>query len=368
MRMANCFLDRLRVKNFRNLADEIISFDAGINCIFGENGNGKTNLLEAIYMITEKKSFRKNTRFPQMVSINGEEPEFLFQSKFRDEEDKDHVYSGKVDIEKGEYFLNGKLTKKKLGINSIFINPFDSLHFHSTPSFRRQWFDRNISIADEAYRKTLQRYRQALKMRNNLLLKRPSLYLKQIAAIDGEMAKYTLFLAQKRANFVSEIEQLFSPTFRQLFDDDCRMEIKIKSKFASLELEQILDATSRNMEKDLLAGKTTSGIHHDDYMLLFDGLNAYEICSLGQQKMAFLSLSFAYIELFQYKFRTYPIVLIDDVSGELDRKRWGHLIRYICAKKFQTFITTANEDFKREFEQIEKAKKLQIHQGRVKVH
>ena len=122
------------------------------------------------------------------------------------------------------------------------------------------------------------------------------------------------------------------------------------------------------MQKDIPLGRTSYGIHRDDYLLLFDGLNAFEICSLGQQKMSFLGLSFAYIELFKYKLRTYPIVLIDDVSGELDQKRWSNLIRYICVREFQTFITTASEGFRIELERIEGIRKLYIHKGKITIH
>ena len=106
---------------------------------------------------------------------------------------------------------------------------------------------------------------------------------------------------------------------------------------------------------------------HDDYLFEFDGYNAYEYCSLGQQKMTFLSLLFAYIELFRYKFRTYPIVLLDDVSGELDERRWRNLISYLQAKKFQVFITTANESFKHELEKIEDSNKIIISDGNMEI-
>ena len=363
--MSHYFLEKLKIKNFRNLEDDVVSFNPKVNYIFGENGNGKTNLLEAIYVITEKKSFRKNTSFPQFINMNGEEPEIIFQTKFKSVQEREYAYSGKLIIQKNEYFLDGRPTKEKCGVHSVFINPFDSLFFHHTPSFRRQWFDQSLSVVDEQYRKILRRYHQALRMRNSLLLKKESHYLESLKAIDGEMAKYSFFLVQRRIQFVRELEDLFSQIFREFFFQNDEMKIKMQSKFALLSVDDIFFALQNQLKKDILLGRTSYGIHRDDYMLLFNGLNAFEICSLGQQKISFLSLSFAYIELFKYKLRTYPIVLIDDVSGELDRKRWGSLIQYICVREFQTFITTANKDFRMELERIGGIRKHYIHEGRV---
>ena len=115
--------------------------------------------------------------------------------------------------------------------------------------------------------------------------------------------------------------------------------------------------------KDLKAGLTTAGVHRDDYIFNFNGINSYEFCSLGQQKMSFLSLLFAYIELFRYKFKTYPIVLIDDVSGELDMLRWKNLLNYLGDMPFQALVTTANENFRFEIEKIAKAKSFEIKNG-----
>ena len=107
------------------------------------------------------------------------------------------------------------------------------------------------------------------------------------------------------------------------------------------------------------------GVHKDDYVLLFDGLNSFDYCSLGQQKMSYLSLLFAYIELFRYKFNAFPIVLIDDVSGELDKFRWKKLVEFLEHSEFQVLITTANEKFKEELEQIQNAKKIYVESGRI---
>ena len=115
------------------------------------------------------------------------------------------------------------------------------------------------------------------------------------------------------------------------------LKIEIVSKFDQFSEQQIYNYLQERLEKDCIIGHSTSGVHRDDYNFIFDGFNSFEFCSLGQQKMSFLSLLFAYIELFRYKFKTYPIVLIDDVSGELDQSRWNNLITYLRHKEFSSF-------------------------------
>ena len=129
--------------------------------------------------------------------------------------------------------------------------------------------------------------------------------------------------------------------------------------------KDILAILNKNRELDIISGRTSYGVHKDDYVLLFDGLNSFDYCSLGQQKMSFLSLIFAYIELFRYKFNSNPIVLIDDVSGELDKKRWGSLIEYLKSRQFQVFITTANENFKTELEKLHNSKNILVSEGQI---
>ncbi len=364
--MSSYKLEKLAIKNFRNIQFQSITFNLGINCIFGQNGNGKTNLLEAIYFISHKKSFRKNTSFPQILSLNGEEPEILFQSLFKKEDDTDYNFSGKLYDSSNEYYLNGKPFNKKFNATCLFINPFDSYAFFQTPGFRRKWVDQSISAINVSYKKVLNKYQQALKFRNSLLQKKPSQFLDQIKALDKQLAQYSVEILASRSDFLESTSYFVDQTFKNLFAKEHELRLIMQSKFSRMSEQEIFNSLQNNIDKELYSGRTENGVHRDDYILFFDGLNAFELCSLGQQKMSFLSLLFAYIELFKYKIGSYPIVLIDDVSGELDRLRWNNLIGYLREKKFQTFITTANEDFKQELEKIENANKFYIQEGIIK--
>jgi DNA replication and repair protein RecF len=202
-----------------------------------------------------------------------------------------------------------------------------------------------------------------LKFRNNLLSKRPSQFREQIKAINPSLAQHTFDLLKLRYEFIEGIESYCTTIFKTIFHEDHLLKINMDSKFRNSTVAEITNYYNESLPKDELMFKTYYGIHRDDYVLQFDGFNSYEYCSLGQQKMSFLSLIFAYIELFRYKFNSYPIVLIDDVSGELDSRRWKNLIDYLRDKKFQVMITTANENFKEKLESIEESKKFYIENG-----
>ncbi len=357
-------LSRLVVTHFRNLENDLFNFGPRLNCIFGPNGNGKTNLLEAIYFLTNRKSFRKNASFPQMLSINGDNPEILFQALLTENEDKTSV-AGRIKQDEAVWYINQEVTKKKIGLYSVFINPFDSGTFHTSTSFRREWFDYHLGLIDPDYKKILNAYTKQLRMKNNLLSEKPKYFEAQITALNSEMAQNMESITVKRLGFLKEIKSFYTAMFKELFSEAHELEVILMSKFSGKTALEIAKMMQENLPRELKTGHSTLGIHRDDFILHFDGLNSFDYCSLGQQKMAFLSLIFAYIELFRYKFMSYPLVLIDDVSGELDQLRWKNLIGFLKSKDFQVFITTANENFRFELETIESALKIQLKDGKM---
>ena len=364
----NCWkIKKLQAHNFRNLKNSIFDFSPAINCIFGSNGNGKTNLLEAVYLLTNKKSFRKNTDYSQMINIEGESPEIILQSVFFNE-DKMLPYSLRMTDALEERYFNNKPEKSKTPSSSVFINPFDAYNFHTSSTFRRQWVDSQISLMDREYRQILTKFQKSMKFRNSVLGIGGKNAQLQLRAIDEQVSEYSAVISQKRHEFLTSLNAYITPTFKAIFSEIHVLELNLDSLFLHWDQKKIFDFYRHQENADLKAGMTQVGIHRDDFIFSFDGLNAFEFCSLGQQKMAFLSLIFAYIELFRYKFTSYPIVLIDDVSGELDSQRWKNLIQYLETKNFQVLITTANENFGKELEKIPASKKFYIEHGTLTNH
>ncbi|MCB9060537.1 MAG: DNA replication/repair protein RecF [Halobacteriovoraceae bacterium] len=357
-------INKICVQNFRNLTDSTIEFSENINCIFGKNGNGKTNILEAIFYLSHGKSFRKKSSFPQILSIDCEKPELIISSVFSDKNDL-KAYSYRQSKEFGHYFLAGKTARKKLKIPVVFINPIDSQLFHTTPSVRRDWFNTYFSLLSDEYKKTLKDYNDCLKFRNSLLSNRPYKFESQIRANDIKFVTLSYQLKQLRLDYIEELNPYLRFNFAETFDSEYLLEIEYQTEFNTE--HDLNHKLLNNLKKDISLGYSSYGVHKDDYVLQVNSMNAYEFCSLGQQKMSYLSLLFAYIELFRYKFKAYPIVLIDDVSGELDKLRWKKLIQYFSTKNYQVIITTANENFRDELAEVGNVKNFIVEQGHTKV-
>ncbi len=361
-------LSQIRATNFRNLNPDWVQFGTGINCIMGDNGQGKTNLLEAIHVLLNGKSFRKQAAFPKLLSVDCESCEIFLNGEFLvPGENRQTTLALKMEHDKKNiWYKDNRLAKGRPGISSVFINPFDAHHFFNTPAFRRSWIDNYLSQIDVTYRKTLGRYLVALKFRNAILASPGHRQAsKQIDAIDPWIAQYTVYLIKARQTFIEELQQYIGPMFKNIFSEEHNLQLSLESKFMGASEEDILGFLLQNRAKDQDARHTTQGAHRDDYALHFDGFNAFDFCSLGQQKASYLSLLFAYIEVFRYKLLSYPIVLVDDISGELDKVRWQRLVTYLQEKDFQVFITTANDGFRKELERIEGAHQIWVCSGKV---
>lgn len=358
-------ISKLYSEQFRNLQSQTIEFHPGINCITGDNGNGKTNILEAIHFLAVKKSFRKNTAFPQLLSADGEKPEIILSGFFHDDS-KSFTLSSRLHAEGMDWSLDGKPVKRRELLPAVFVNPMDSFSFHQNASFRRSWFDDHFSLLDPSYGKLLAKVQKSLRFRNTLLSKKPPQFAAQIQASDRAFAELSAELLKLKKEYTQALIGPLNEIFKAIFSIEHELSLKIESTLSNLTPDGVIKLWAERFETDILRGHTTRGVHKDDYVLLFDGMNAYDYCSLGQQKMAYLSLLFAYISLFGYKFSSFPIVLIDDVSGELDRFRWQKLVDHLKDCRFQVFITTANENFKEALMQyLGDAKHMSVASGKI---
>ncbi|GAB4022722.1 MAG: DNA replication and repair protein RecF [Bdellovibrio sp.] len=358
-------IEKLQTQNFRNLSSQVFQFSPHINCIFGQNGNGKTNVLEAIYFLCKRKSFRKKASLPQMLNIDGNDQKIIINGIFSDGDSQPHQLTCTLEQEQNNWFMDSKPFKKRQALSCIFINPFDSYQFYNAASFRRDLIDDLISDLSEGYSTSLNRYDKYLRQRNKLLQTGEYELDRQLDALDSAILEDIEFITKERKKFILEINEYLSPIYRQLFAEDADLKLQIEHSYSGLSKDQIFSIIKSKRERDKSASLTLSGIHKDDALLFYNGLNSAEYCSLGQQKMAFLSLFFAFIELFGYKFESYPLVLLDDVSGELDSNRWGRLVEFLNERKFQVLITTANEKFRESLENIEGANKFYVQQGTI---
>jgi DNA replication and repair protein RecF len=339
-------LKKISAKNFRNISASIIEFKNNLVCFYGDNAQGKTNLLEMIYFLFHQKSFKKKVDFPQLFAIDGDKPEITISAEYENIE-KNYL-SLKINSQNTECYLNNLKIKKDKTYQSIFVLvPADSYQFFHERSERISWLDREIFRIDKSHSKNILNYARALKQRNILLqLKKSDLI--QIKTLTETMVKLGIKIQLRRKSYITEIGKVLNETFKTLFDVKDELNIEYQETLMSSYSEEIylkkwLDQLPFEMSKKV----TKFGPHLDDMVLSINGFPIMLHGSMGQQKIAYFSLFFASIKYLngpnglEYS----PIVLLDDISSEIDSLRWKSLIKYLLDQHFQVFITTANKTF-----------------------
>jgi DNA replication and repair protein RecF len=360
------FITSIEIENFRNLTNTRATFDQKINCIIGKNGEGKTSLIEAVYFSVFHKSFRKSTRFDQVVQKGLSS--FILKASFT-ENDTIENYALKVRSDSKDFYLNSKKAKKKSNIKMVVINPFDSFIFFNNPAARRDWLDDHISILDDAYNKEFRSFKKALKMRNTLLsglYSHDQFFYAQIRAIDWQIAKYSKAIGEKRQKYLSELQVKIKTIFIELFNTELKINLDFNSELRNYSEQEIYDFYQKNLKLDLKVKRTLKGIHRDEFNIKIEDMPANEYGSIGQQKISYLSLLFSYVELLEDSGNYSPILLLDDISGELDSLCWKNLLNYLKLKNLQVLITTANEVLGIELGKKMKAKQIFVEAGNVR--
>lgn len=336
---------QLQLENFRNFHNLVINFNEGVHVFFGANAQGKTNLLEAMFLAVLGKSFRTGND-DEMIRWDTSESivNIFFQNRVAE-------HSMRFRLKKEgtrENILNGNPVKKKniIGIlNAVLFSPEDLWLVKGSPAGRRRFIDIEISQTNPSYYQALLQYNRVLYQRNHLL--------RQIA--DGFGSRNTIepwdeVLVSLAEKIVIERRN----TIRQLSDIAHQVHYKItkgaedfsahyfvfgRSEEKEYDYKQWYGETLKiSRERDIRRGSTESGPHKDDLIFLINSHDGKIFASQGQQRTAVLSLKLAEIELMKNNTEEYPLLLLDDVMSELDDKRRINLIEEIDGK-VQTFIT-----------------------------
>ncbi len=324
--------------NFRNLKDTTVDFSNGINIFCGENAQGKTNLLEAVYMCSSGRSHRTGN-VGQLVRFGYDETHirtFVIRDNSADRID----VSIHRDKRKG-MAVNGIPVKRMTdffgNLNAVMFSPEDLRLVKGGPSERRRFIDMELCQLSRVYCHDLQNYYKVLKQRNNLL-KTNGFDEKMLDIWDEQLCSYGEKIIEKRKIFTERLNEIS----REIHSDitDKREELMVQYKPNSRELAEKL-AFYRRM--DISLGTTSCGPHKDDMLIFIDGNDSKLYGSQGQQRTAALSVKLAEIELVKAETGESPILLLDDVLSELDEKRQYFLMKSIGS--IQAFITcTGVED------------------------
>ena len=330
------WINNIKLVNFRNYDNKIIKLYKNINVFFGENAQGKTNILESIFLCSIGKSFR-TSKERELIKFNEKNSlvEINYQKKDRE---------GKIKIELGEkkqIYLNGiklkKLSELLGNINMVIFTPEDINILKGAPQNRRKFLDVMISQLRPNYMHLLTLYLKTLEQRNNYLKqikfehKDPSL----LDIWDEKLVEYGIKIYEYRKNYIEKLYEHVKKIHKEITNEKEKIEINYFSD-ANTRQNFINELKSRR-KLDIIKGYTTKGIHRDDFMIYINGKEIQIYGSQGQNRTAILSLKLAELNVISEEIGENPILLLDDFMSELDSKRRKNFLERI--KDIQVIIT-----------------------------
>ena len=357
-------IDSLSLMNFRNYETLNISF-GNLNIIYGLNGSGKTNIVEAIYMLALTKSFRINNdkimikKGKIKAKIKGNVLKKNDENEFGVEISND----GKIVAINGE--KQDKVSDYVSKINVILFNPSDTRLIDDAPSERRKMLNIEISQIYKEYLVVLTNYQRILKQRNFYIR---GMYIngsytsEYLDILTKKLVEYGKVICKYRQDFIDNINKYIKSNYEKIFGSGT-LKIRYISTFKNKSEGDLIKRFKDNYQKELSVGKTLEGIHHDDIMFILDNNNLKEWGSEGQRKNAIISFKLAEINVINEIKGYYPILILDDLFSELDKEKITNLLGMLD-RNVQTFITTT--DLKNISKKVIKdAKKIKVCDGAI---
>ncbi len=332
----------LELSDFRNYETLSISFDKGTNILFGDNAQGKTNILEAIYVSATTKS-HKGSKDKEIINFNKEEAHIRTYLEKEDVEYRVDMHLRK-NKSKG-IAIDGQKIKKAadlLGLlNVVFFSPEDLSIIKNGPAERRRFADMELCQLDSFYLYNLNNYNKIINQRNKLL---KDMYFNQnlketLNIWDSQLVSYGSKIIEKREAFAKQLCEIIGDIHKKLSGGKEELIVNYEPdvKVDDFELKM-----KENQEKDIRFKLTSTGPHRDDFSFLVNGIDIRKYGSQGQQRTAALSLKLSEIELVKKITKDTPLLLLDDVLSELDSNRQNYLLNSIG--DIQTIITCTGLD------------------------
>ena len=357
-------IDSLKLLNFRSYSSINFDFCPNINIIYGLNGHGKTNIVEAIYALSLTKSFRTNN--DSLMIMKGKnvlkvEANISNNSKTRNYQLilQNHEKKLKIDDVK----IN-KLSDYISNMFMILFNPDDLRIIKDSPALRRKLLNIELSQLDKNYILYLNGYNKILKQRNIYLKEmnvNGNLSKKYLDIMTEKLVDYGLKIYEARKKFLSKIKETIGNNYYKIFGSG-KLSLNYLSDF-SISKSEILSKYNSYFKKDLFLGKTSFGIHRDDIEFILDDFLLKECGSEGQQKNAIIAFKLSEIEIVKEIKNYYPILIFDDLSGELDKEKLNNILAMLSSK-VQTFITTTNIEYFSD-EMLSESKLIKVVNSRV---
>ena len=348
-------IKKLKVENFRNLENLDIEFSEGINIIYGNNAQGKTNIIESIYIFSFGKSFRANK---DIELLKFDKEYFLSNIKIMKKDRELEMDFGFDKISNKKMIkVNGVIQKKISDIigklNVVVFKPEDIKIVTESPSIRRKYIDYLISSISKSYLENITKYKKVMEERNNLL-KEIKLRLKGSKNLDETDSNfldvYDKLLSKLNCEIYNERKRVIEKLNNYIYDihlkltenyiNNEKLHIKYVSNVAE-DIEKMYNNLSKSRLNDINKGYTSLGIHRDDYIISINSLDVSIYGSQGQKKSSIISLKLSELKVIEEVIGEKPVLLLDDYMSELDEKRRLKFLDII--EDIQIIITTTHK-------------------------
>jgi DNA replication and repair protein RecF len=330
-------------RGFRNLADLTLSPGPRFNVLHGDNGQGKSNLLEALDYLGSLHSFR-GAAPSELISRNGDRAELVCSLHGGAAPRSLHVRLHKHGAR--ELQVDGKRPRTRASylsaIQTVLFHPGDLQLVSGAPELRRAWLDRILEHFDATYASTLATYQRALRSRNRLL-RGEALDRRAVSAYHEVLASAGAVVGQARERLVAELGALVVDAFIAISGEQQALSIRYEPRVEP-EVQALRAALEGSLDKDVARGFTTEGPHADELSFALDGVTAKRFGSQGQHRAIVLALKVAELHELSRRVGHVPILLLDDVSSELDRSRNRRLFALLSELGGQVFLTTTQPE------------------------
>ena len=350
-------IQSLDLRHFRNYTHLQTEFSPETNWIFGKNGQGKTNLVEAIYYICNLESFR--TRKNHHLLQSGH-PQALIQAELKR---SDVLHQIRIQItSRGrqvrlDHSAYNKVSDYILSFLALTFTPEEVVLFRGSPQERRRFFNRMQAILEPSYFRILQDYAKALSQKNAVLKQQQR---EKLPLWNQMLARHASIMSEKRRSFTESLNLHLAELFQAISGRTECLQLEFQPSISIPEEteEGIFQVLESAAEKEMRAGHSLMGPHRDDFRLMLDHRTDREFFSQGEFRITNLALKMALNQLLYQSFKIYPVLIFDDLFSELDPSMKSHIMDFFSQLKNQVFITSTVPP-----EYVKPGNTLQISQG-----
>lgn len=336
-------LNSLSILNYKNIAEAELQFSPKINCFIGNNGMGKTNILDAIYYLSFCKSHSNSIDSQNIMH----QTEFcLIQGKYLIGENAEDIYCG-MKLRQKKQFKRNKKEYERLSdhiglLPLVLVSPDDSVLISEGSEERRKFIDGVISQYNKNYLNQLLQYNNALKQRNALLKLETKIDESLLDIWEEQMAAYGNYIYEQRKQFIDEFIPIFQNYYSHISGGTEVISLSYHSQHDEHDIRTRMIATR---DRDKMLGYSTQGIHKDELEMMLNGYPIKRVGSQGQNKTYLISLKLAQFNFLKRTHNLSPLLLLDDIFDKLDSKRVTQIVDLVSGDTFgQIFITDTNRE------------------------